>query len=178
MAPSRCSHPHGRPLYCDRMVAHESGPKPAEEATIMRTRTRFIITGAATLAILGLGTAGAVAMTNSLGITEQAGQVQKIDSVTTGRDGSGSDDSTSSPTPTPTPSTSTDPSGTSTVEPAAPVYIDDHGGDRPDGVSDDGPNHDLGDDHGGNSGSGSSGSSGSDDSGSGHGGSGGHGSDD
>jgi len=153
------------------MVAQESGPKPAEEATIMRTRTRFIITGAATVAILGIGTAGAVAMTNSLGVAEQTGQVQKIDSVTTGRDGGGSDDSTA--TPTPSPSTSTDPSGTSTVEPAAPVYIDDHGGDRPDGVSDDGPNHDLGDDHGGDSGSG-----GSDDSGSGHGGSGGHGSDD
>lgn len=144
----------------------------------MRTRTRFIITGAATLAILGLGTAGAVAMTNSLGVTEQTGQVQKIDSVTTGRDGSGSDDSTA--TPTPSPSTSTDPSGTSTVQPAAPVYIDDHGGDRPDGVSDDGPNHDLNDDNGGTSGSGGSGSDdgGSDDSGSGHGGSGGHGSDD
>ena len=115
----------------------------------------------------------AVAMTNSLGVTEQTGQVQKIDSVTTGRDGSGSDDSTA--TPTPSPSTSTDPSGTSTVEPAAPVYIDDHGGDRPVGVSDDGPNHDLNDDNGGTSGSGGSGS---DDSGSGHGGSGGHGSDD
>ena len=155
------------------MVANESGPKPAEEATIMRTRTKFIITGVTTLAILGIGTAGAVAMTSSLGVSEQTGQVQKIDPVSTG-----SDDST--PSASPSPSTSTDPSGTSTVAPAAPVYIDDHGGDRPDGVSDDGVNHDLGDDHGGDSGSSGSGSSGSgsDDSGSGHGGSGGHGSDD
>ncbi|MBK4346561.1 hypothetical protein [Lacisediminihabitans changchengi] len=152
------------------MVAKESGPQPAKEATIMRTRAKFIITGVATLAILSIGTAGAVAATSSLGVTDQTGRVQQIDSVTTG-----SDDSTAAPTPSP--STSTDPSGTSTVAPASPVYIDDDGGDRPDGVSDDGPTHDVNDDHGGTSGSGLD-DSGSNDSGSGHGGSSGHGSDD
>jgi hypothetical protein len=35
------------------------------------------------------------------------------------------------------------------TQPATPA-VDDHGGNRPPGVSDDGPQHDVGDDHGGN----------------------------
>ena len=107
----------------------------------MDTRKKFLLTGIVTAGVLILGSAGAAAVAHTLTVEDQAGQIQKIAPVTTG---------TTTPTPsgshTPGPTdVPTDPTGTTTVAPAAPQYLDDHGGDG----NDDGVGHDVGDDHGG-----------------------------
>ena len=122
----------------------------------MKNTTKFILTGVATLAVLGLGTAGAVGMSNALSFGDQTGHVQPIAPVVAG---------TASPTSTPSASgtpeaTGTpepEPSGATTVAPAAPKYIDDHGNDAADdngtgasGADDNSTTgHDLNDDNGG-----------------------------
>jgi hypothetical protein len=106
----------------------------------MQITRKTIIGGALAVGIVAITGIGAFAVSSSLAVNDQPGQVQNVDPVLTG------DDSTS--TPSPSVSSTTDPNGTTTVAPAPPTYVDDHGGDRHDG-SDDGPNHDLNDDHGG-----------------------------
>jgi hypothetical protein len=106
----------------------------------MNNTTKFFLTGVATLGILGIGTAGAMAMTSSLGVKDQAGTVQTITPVKTGS-------STSAPTSSPTPV----PSGATTVAPAAPVYLDDEGlrsGTSDDSSTHTGTGHEVGDDNG------------------------------
>jgi hypothetical protein len=102
----------------------------------MNKTTKLLLTGVTTIGILGIGTAGAMAMTSSLGVKDQAGTVQSITPVTTG---SASSTPSASPTPVPT--------GATTVAPAAPVYLDDKGGERS-GASDDSATHEVGDDNG------------------------------
>ena len=121
----------------------------------MLVRTKIIIVAAAAVALVG-GTAGAVATASALTVRDQTGVMQHLDPVTTGSNpGSnrGSDDPTPSPTSTTEPMT--------TVAPAPPAYVDDHGNH----TDDDPANHDLGDDNGGERGSGSGHGGGSDDSG-------------
>jgi len=106
----------------------------------MNTTTKFFLTGVATLGILGIGTAGAMAMTSSLGVKDQAGTVQTITPVKTG---SSTSALTSSPTPVP--------SGATTVAPAAPVYLDDEGlrsRTSDDSSTHTGTGHEVGDDNG------------------------------
>lgn len=104
----------------------------------MLIRTKIIIAAAAIVA-LGGGTAGAVATASALTVRDETGVVQKLAPVTTGRSNQGSDDAVPSTTSTPGPVT--------TVAPAPPMYVDDHGNHTDD------PSHDVGDDHGGASGS-------------------------
>ncbi len=106
----------------------------------MNKTTKFILTGVTTIGILGIGTAGAMAMTSSLGVKDQAGTVQTITPVETG---SAANTPSASPTPVP--------SGATTVAPAAPVYLDDKGGERSGGSGDSATHsgtHDVGDDNG------------------------------
>lgn len=118
----------------------------------MRT---VVLTGAVTLAVFALGSAGAAAVTHTLTIEDRTGALQKIAPVTTG-------------TTIPSPSASLfddkslHPTGTTTVTPAAPLYVDDQGDAHPSGT-DDGVSHDLGKDTGvsHDSGSGTSESEGS-----------------
>ena len=121
----------------------------------MLVRTKIIIVAAAAVALVG-GTAGAVATASALTVRDQTGVVQKLAPVTTGSDSGsnrGSDDPTPSPTSTPEPMT--------TVAPAPPAYVDDHGNH----ADDDPATHDLGDDNGGQRGGGSGHGGGSDDGG-------------
>jgi hypothetical protein len=148
----------------------------------MNITRKFVTVGAVAIGVFALGSVGASAVAHNLTVEDRPGVVQKIAPVTTG---------TTVPTPSSTPfdDKSVDPTGTITVAPADPTYVDDHGVDGPghdvgddnggddDGISDDGAGHDVGDDHGGSgstssdsgSGSSTSGSGGSDDSGSGSG---------
>ncbi|TFD47551.1 hypothetical protein E3T46_17285 [Cryobacterium sp. Hh11] len=76
--------------------------------------------GAAIVAALGAGSAGAVAMTSALTITDEPGLVQRIDPVSTDSDSSTTDaDTTPKIAPTPTP-TST---ATADVPVAPPVAV-------------------------------------------------------
>jgi hypothetical protein len=84
----------------------------------MNRKTRIILTGAATVAILAGGTAGVAAMASSLSPTDQSGTAQSITPVVSGTA------STAAATPAPTPSSSTPwNSNGYTVDPANPFYI-------------------------------------------------------
>jgi hypothetical protein len=87
-----------------------------------KSRTTVVATGAVLLT--GLGVA---AVASGMSSNDPAASVD--DSALR------PEDSSSSATPTPSPSVS--------------PFFDDNGGNRPDGVSDDGPDHDLFDDNGG-----------------------------
>jgi hypothetical protein len=118
----------------------------------MLVRTKIIIVAATAVALIG-GTAGAVATASALTLRDQTGVVQKLAPVTTGPNSGtsgGSDDPTPIPTSTPQPMT--------TVAPAPPAYVDDHGNH-----TDDPATHDVGDDNGGQRGGGSDNGGGSDD---------------
>ena len=116
----------------------------------MLVRTKIIIVAATAVALIG-GTAGAVATASALTVRDQTGVMQRVAPVTTGTN-SGSDD------PTPRPTSTTEPM--TTVVPAPPTYVDDHGNH----TDDDPATHDLGDDHGGQQGDESGHGGGSDDS--------------
>lgn len=95
-----------------------------------------MLTGVVTLAVFALGSAGAAAVAHTLIIEDRTGATQKIAPVTTG-------------ITNPSPGTSVrddkslDPTGTTTVRPADPVYVDDLGDAHPSGT-DEGVAHDLG----------------------------------
>ena len=95
-----------------------------------------MLTGVVTLAVFALGSVGAAAVAHSLTIEDRIGATQKITPVTTG---------TTSPAPNASllDNKSLDPTGTTTVKPADPMYVDDHGDAHPSGT-DDGVAHDLG----------------------------------
>ncbi|MEC5167936.1 hypothetical protein [Glaciihabitans sp. GrIS 2.15] len=95
-----------------------------------------MLTGVVTLAVFALGSAGAAAVAHTLIIEDRTGATQKIAPVTTGM-------TNPSPSPSVLDDKSLDPTGTTTVRPADPVYVDDHGDAHPSGT-DDGVAHDLG----------------------------------
>jgi hypothetical protein len=104
----------------------------------MNISRKIMLTGVVTLGVFALGSAGA-AVAHTLTIEDHTGVVQNITPVTTG---------TTSPSPNASPfdDKSDDPTGTTTVVPAPPVNVDEHGEA---GQSDtaDGAAHDLGDDN-------------------------------
>ena len=102
-----------------------------------------MLTGVVTLCVLALGSAGAAAVTHTLTIESSTGAPQKIAPVVTGTTmpspgESLIDDKSVGPTGT---------TGTTTVRPAEPMYVDDHGDTHPSGTSD-GVAHDLSEDTG------------------------------
>ena len=107
--------------------------RKADPMNISRT---IVLTGVVTLAVFALGSAGAAAVAHTLTIEDRTGATQKIAPVTTGM-------TNPSPSPSVLDDKSLDPTGTTTVRPADPVYVDDHGDAHPSGT-DDGVAHDLG----------------------------------
>lgn len=105
----------------------------------MNISRKIALAGAVTLGVFGLGSAGAAAVAHTLTIEDRAGAVQKLAPVTTGT-------MTPSPSATPLDDKSNGPTGTTTVSPADPINVDDHGGLRNSGTHDGAP-HDLGDDN-------------------------------
>ncbi len=104
----------------------------------MNISRKIALTGVVTLGVFVLGSAGASAVAHNLTVVDRPGVAQTIAPVTTG---------TAVPTPGATPfdDKSAAPTGTTTVAPADPKYVDDSNevGGSPSG---DGVNHDLGDD--------------------------------
>ena len=104
----------------------------------MNISRKIMLTGVVSLGVFALGSAGA-AVAHTLTIEDHTGVVQNITPVTTG---------TTSPSPNASPfdDKSDDPTGTTTVAPAPPVIVDEHGEA---GQSDtaDGAAHDLGDEN-------------------------------
>lgn len=103
----------------------------------MNISRKIVLTGAVTLGVFALGSAGAAAVANSLTIEDRTGLVQGLAPVTTG---------TTSPFPTATPANdkSDGPTGTTTVAPAPPINVDGGGADHH--GAGEGAKHDLGDD--------------------------------
>ena len=86
----------------------------------MNISRKIVLTGVVTLGVFALGSAGAAAVAHTLTVEDRAGVVQQIVPVTTG---------TTSPSPSASPldDKSVEPTGTTTVAPAAPTYVDDDG---------------------------------------------------
>ena len=86
----------------------------------MNISRKIVLTGVVTLGVFALGSAGAAAVAHTLSVEDRAGVVQQIVPVTTG---------TTSPSPSASPldDKSVEPTGTTTVAPAAPTYVDDDG---------------------------------------------------
>ena len=116
-------------------------------------RSRSVLAAGAAVVLVGTGVA-ALASTGGAADDDAPAATSSVGAQATGDDRSAElrrsvDDllgqvdaleaSLATPTPTPTPTPSATPAG----------VLDDHGGDRPAGVSDDGPDHDRYDDHGG-----------------------------
>ena len=103
------------------------------KAAPMNISRKIVLTGAVTLGVFALGSAGAAAVAHTLTIEDRAGAVQQIAPVTTGT-------TTSSSSTTPLDDKSDYSTGTTTVAPAVPINVDD-------GVTHDGATHNLGDDN-------------------------------
>ena len=104
----------------------------------MNISRKIVLTGAVTLGVFALGSAGAAAVAHTLTIEDRAGAVQQIAPVTTGT-------TTSSSSTTPLDDKSDYSTGTTTVAPAVPINVDD--GVTHDGATHDGATPNLGDDN-------------------------------
>ena len=112
----------------------------------MNITRKIVLTGVVTLAVFALGSAGAAAVAHTLTIEDRTGAVQKSSPVTTGT----TDPSSSE---LPVDDKSVNPTGTTTVSPVDPMYVDEHGDVRHNGAeddvahgaTDDGLTHDSGD---------------------------------
>lgn len=112
----------------------------------MNITRKIVLTGVVTLAVFALGSAGAAAVAHTLTIEDRTGAVQKSSPVTTG-----TTDLPSSELPFD--DKSVNPTGTTTVSPVDPMYVDEHGDVRHNGAEDgvahgaidDGLTHDNGD---------------------------------
>ena len=112
----------------------------------MNITLKIVLTGVVTLAVFALGSAGAAAVAHTLTIEDRTGAVQKSSPVTTG-----TTDLPSSELPFD--DKSVNPTGTTTVSPVDPMYVDEHGDVRHNGAEDgaahgaidDGLTHDSGD---------------------------------
>ena len=104
----------------------------------MNITRKIVLTGVVTLAVFALGSAGAAAVAHTLTIEDRTGAVQKSSPVTTGI-------TDPSSTELPFDDKSVDPTGTTTVSPVDPMYVDEHGDVRHNGAED-GVAHGVGDD--------------------------------
>ena len=105
----------------------------------MNITRKIVLTGVVTLAAFALGSAGAAAVAHTLTIEDRAGALQKSSPVTTGT-------TVPSSSAVPFDDKSVDPTGTTTVSPVDPMYVDEHGDVRHNG--DDGVGPGVGDDRG------------------------------
>ena len=112
----------------------------------MNITRKIVLTGVVTLAVFALGSAGVAAVAHTLTIEDRTGAVQKSSPVTTGI-------TDPSSTELPFDDKSVDPTGTTTVSPVDPMYVDEHGDVRHNGAedgvahnaTDDDATHDSGD---------------------------------
>ena len=95
----------------------------------MNITRKIVLTGVVTLAVFALGSAGAAAVAHTLTIEDRTGAVQKSSPVTTG-----TTDLPSSELPFD--DKSVNPTGTTTVSPVDPMYVDEHGDVRHNGAED------------------------------------------
>ena len=104
----------------------------------MNITRKIVLTGVVTLAVFALGSAGAAAVAHTLTIEDRTGAVQKTSPVTTG---------TTDPSLNALPfdDKSVDATGTTTVPPVDPMYVDEYGDVRHNGAED-GVTHGVGDD--------------------------------
>ncbi len=104
----------------------------------MNITRKIVLTGVVTLAVFALGSAGAAAVAHTLTIEDLTGAVQKTSPVTTG---------TTDPSSNALPfdDKSVDATGTTTVPPVDPMYVDEYGDVRHTGAED-GVTHGVGDD--------------------------------
>ena len=103
----------------------------------MNITRKIVLTGLVTLAAFALGSAGAAAVAHTLTIEDRTGAVQRSSPVTTGT-------TVPSSSAVPFDDKSVDPTGTTTVSPVDPMYVDEHGDVRHNG--DDGVGPGVGDD--------------------------------
>ena len=104
----------------------------------MNITRKIVLTGVVTLAVFALGSAGAAAVAHTLTIEDRTGAVQKTSPVTTGTTDPSSD-------ALPFDDKSVDATGTTTVPPVDPMYVDEYGDVRHNGAED-GVTHGVGDD--------------------------------
>ena len=104
----------------------------------MNITRKIVLTGVVTLAVFALGSAGAAAVAHTLTIEDRTGAVQKTSPVTTG---------TTDPSSNALPfdDKSVDATGTTTVPPVDPMYVDEYGDVRHNGAED-GVTHGAGED--------------------------------
>ena len=104
----------------------------------MNITRKIVLTGVVTLAVFALGSAGAAAVAHTLTIEDRTGAVQKTSPVTTG---------TTDPSLNALPfdDKSVDATGTTTVPPVDPMYVDEYGDVRHNGAED-GVTHGVGED--------------------------------
>ena len=104
----------------------------------MNITRKIVLTGVVTLAVFALGSAGAAAVAHTLTIEDRTGAVQKTSPVTTG---------TTDPSLNALPfdDKSVDATGTTTVPPVDPMYVDEYGDVRHNGAED-GGTHGVGED--------------------------------
>ena len=86
----------------------------------MNITRKIVLTGVVTLAAFALGSAGAAAVAHTLTIEDRTGAAQKSSPVTTGT-------TVPSSSAVPFNDKSVDPTGTTTVSPVDPMYVDEHG---------------------------------------------------
>ena len=104
----------------------------------MNITRKIVLTSVVTLAVFALGSAGAAAVAHTLTIEDRTGAVQKTSPVTTGTTGPSSN-------ALPFDDKSVDATGTTTVPPIDPMYVDEYGDVRHNGAED-GVTHGVGDD--------------------------------
>ena len=104
----------------------------------MNITRKIVLTGVVALAVFALGSAGAAAVAHTLTIEDRTGAVQKTSPVTTG---------TTDPSLNALPfdDKSVDATGTTTVPPVDPMYVDEYGDVRHNGAED-GGTHGVGED--------------------------------
>ena len=104
----------------------------------MNITRKIVLTGVVTLAVFALGSAGAGAVAHTLTVEDRTGAVQKTSPVTTGA----TDPSSNA---LPFDDKSVDATGTTTVPPVEPMYVDEYGDVHHNGAED-GVTHGVGDD--------------------------------
>ena len=104
----------------------------------MNITRKIVLTGVVALAVFALGSAGAAAVAHTLTIEDRTGAVQKTSPVTTGTTDPSSD-------ALPFDDKSVDATGTTTVPPVDPMYVDEYGDVRHNGAED-GVTHGVGED--------------------------------
>ena len=104
----------------------------------MNITRKIVLTGVVTLAVFALGSAGAAAVAHTLTIEDRTGAVQKTSPVTTGTNDPSSN-------ALPFDDKSVDATGTTTVPPVDPMYVDEYGDVRHNGAED-GVTHGVGED--------------------------------